>query len=161
LRAVPEVLEIRQFSEIRVWRRRGKSSLLREKSQAEILFSCHVQFALFAAKWRYACPQRMKIEGFSWTRCSQSSRHSRACGNPGLIFVISLDTRFRGYDGSKWPRSFFSAQRILKRVNEEYEESKTNTFPSELRELPDLRGEILASTYLIAALPRWVLRNLF
>jgi hypothetical protein len=28
-----------------------------------------------------------------------SRRHSRARGNPGLLHRISLDTRFRGYDG--------------------------------------------------------------
>ena len=30
-----------------------------------------------------------------------STRHSRARGNPGLLRRISLDTRFRGYDGTQ------------------------------------------------------------
>ena len=30
-----------------------------------------------------------------------SIRHSRARGNPGLLRRISLDTRFRGYDGTQ------------------------------------------------------------
>jgi hypothetical protein len=30
-----------------------------------------------------------------------SIRHSRARGNPGLLCRISLDTHFRGYDGTR------------------------------------------------------------
>jgi hypothetical protein len=33
------------------------------------------------------------------------TRHSRGRGNPGLFGKISLDTRFRGYDGP-WAASF-------------------------------------------------------
>jgi len=35
-----------------------------------------------------------------------STRHSRARGNPGLFRRISLETRFRGYDGTQAVSSF-------------------------------------------------------
>src|SRR3970040_2085675 len=39
--------------------------------------------------------------GLSFHRVPSSTRHSRARGNPGLLRRISLDTRFRGYDGTQ------------------------------------------------------------
>ena len=41
--------------------------------------------------------------GISLHRVLSSTRHSRARGNPGLLRRISLDTRFRGYDGPRRP----------------------------------------------------------
>jgi len=37
----------------------------------------------------------------SFHRVPSSTRHSRARGNPGSLRRISLDTRFRGYDGTQ------------------------------------------------------------
>ena len=66
----------------------------------------------------YARSPRMKAEGFSSPMVLSSTRHfrrrtdqpqiawlARARGNPGLLRRISLDTRFRGYDGTH-ARSF-------------------------------------------------------
>ena len=40
-----------------------------------------------------------------------STRHSRARGNPGLFRRISLDTRFRGYDGTLTASSYLRSSR--------------------------------------------------
>ena len=54
------------------------------------------------------------MEEFFSARCSRATRHSRARGNPGLppppISSMSLDTRFRGYDGNL---RFTSVFRVL------------------------------------------------
>src|SRR3990170_5091132 len=39
--------------------------------------------------------------GISSHMVPSSTRHSRARGNPGLLCRISLDTRFRRYDGTQ------------------------------------------------------------
>ena len=58
-----------------------------------------------------------------------STRHSRARGNPGLLRRISLDTRFRGYDGTQAglfvliPKQVFSKEdtKITKVKNHDFE----------------------------------------
>ena len=66
-----------------------------------------------------------------------STRHSRARGNPGLLRRISLDTRFRGYDGTQAslfvliPKQVFSKERTK-------DTKVSDIFTSELRAL---RGE--------------------
>ena len=54
-----------------------------------------------------------------------SIRHSRAGGNPGLFSrPISLDTRFRGYDGTRAASSFCrsSLHTYFQRRHEEHKE---------------------------------------
>src|SRR3990170_3654779 len=46
-------------------------------------------------------PTENENGGLSFHRVPSSTRHSRARGNPGLLRRISLDTRFRGYDGTQ------------------------------------------------------------
>src|SRR3990172_3092276 len=46
-------------------------------------------------------PAENENGGISFHRVPSSTRHSRARGNPGLLRRISLDTRFRGYDGTQ------------------------------------------------------------
>ena len=46
-------------------------------------------------------PAENENGGISFHRVTSSTRHSRARGNPGLLRRISLDTRFRGYDGTQ------------------------------------------------------------
>ena len=46
-------------------------------------------------------PAENENAGISFHRVPSSTRHSRARGNPGLLRRISLDTRFRGYDGTQ------------------------------------------------------------
>ena len=46
-------------------------------------------------------PAENENGGFSFHTVPSSTRHSRARGNPGLLRRISLDTRFRGYDGTQ------------------------------------------------------------
>ena len=50
-----------------------------------------------------------------------STRHSRARGNPGLFRRISLDTRFRGYDGTQTAASFHPRTAIFEGGYEEHE----------------------------------------
>ena len=45
-------------------------------------------------------PAENENGGISFHTVPSSTRHSRARGNPGLLRRISLDTRFRGYDGT-------------------------------------------------------------
>src|SRR3990172_9200521 len=46
-------------------------------------------------------PTENENGGLSFHMVPSSTRHSRARGNPGLLRRISLDTRFRGYDGTQ------------------------------------------------------------
>ena len=46
-------------------------------------------------------PAENENGGISFHMVPSSTRHSRARGNPGLLRRISLDTRFRGYDGTQ------------------------------------------------------------
>ena len=46
-------------------------------------------------------PAENENGGLSFHRVPSSTRHSRARGNPGLLRQISLDTRFRRYDGTQ------------------------------------------------------------
>src|SRR3970282_976930 len=46
-------------------------------------------------------PAENENGAISFHRVPSSTRHSRARGNLGLLRRISLDTRFRGYDGTK------------------------------------------------------------
>ena len=46
-------------------------------------------------------PAENENGGLSFHRVPSSTRHSRTRGNPGLLRRISLDTRFRGYDGTQ------------------------------------------------------------
>ena len=46
-------------------------------------------------------PAENENGGISFHMVLSSTRHSRARGNPGLLRRISLDTRFRGYDGTQ------------------------------------------------------------
>ncbi|MBM2803464.1 MAG: hypothetical protein HW419_1357 [Deltaproteobacteria bacterium] len=46
-------------------------------------------------------PAENENGGISFRMVFSSTRHSRARGNPGLSCRISLDTRFRGYDGTQ------------------------------------------------------------
>ena len=46
-------------------------------------------------------PTKNENGGISLPMVLSSTRHSRARGNPGLLRRISLDTRFRGYDGTQ------------------------------------------------------------
>src|SRR3972149_8877694 len=46
-------------------------------------------------------PAENENGGISSHRVPSSTRHSRARRNPGLLRRISLDTRFRGYDGTQ------------------------------------------------------------
>src|SRR3972149_155756 len=46
-------------------------------------------------------PAENENGGISFHMVPFSTRHSRARGNPGLLRRISLDTRFRGYDGTQ------------------------------------------------------------
>jgi hypothetical protein len=46
-------------------------------------------------------PAENKNAGISFHMVLSSTRHSRARGNPGLLRRISLDTYFRGYDGTQ------------------------------------------------------------
>ena len=70
-----------------------------------------------------------------------ATRHSRARGNPGLFRRISLDTRFRGYDGTQAVSSFSDHLRtgIFEGGHEGHE--GFGQFFSGLRALRVLRGE--------------------
>jgi len=46
-------------------------------------------------------PAENENGGISFHMVPSSTRHSRARGNPGLLRRISLDTRFRGYEGTQ------------------------------------------------------------
>jgi len=46
-------------------------------------------------------PAENENGGISFHMVRSPTRHSRARGNPGLLRRISLDTRFRGYDGTQ------------------------------------------------------------
>jgi hypothetical protein len=57
----------------------------------------------FTTKWAtiLRSPAENENGGLSFHMVPSSTRHSRARGNPGLLRRISLDTRFRGYDGTQ------------------------------------------------------------
>jgi len=85
--------------------------------------------------------------GASLHMAPSSTRHSRARGNPGLFSRISLDTRFRGYDGSgvplrSHPRQVFSKE-VTKHVLSKAEGSTKFGVLNRptLRVLRVLRGE--------------------
>jgi hypothetical protein len=58
---------------------------------------------VFTTKWAMILrsPADNENAGISFHMVLSSTRHSRARGNPGLLRRISLDTRFRGYDGTQ------------------------------------------------------------
>jgi hypothetical protein len=59
-------------------------------------------------------PAENENAGISFHMVLSSTRHSRARGNPGLLRRISLDTRFRGYDGTQAGLSFSPQTGIFK-----------------------------------------------
>src|SRR3990167_9547239 len=75
--------------------------------------------------------------GISFHRVPSSTRHSRARGNPGLLRRISMDTRFRGYDGTQAGLLVLIPKRVF---------SKEVTKSTKLRSLtisnPRLEGEV-------------------
>ena len=77
--------------------------------------------------------------GILFPRVLSSTRHSRARGNPGLVRRISLDTRFRGYDGTQAGLFVLLPKRVFSK-----EVTKSTKFKSinirTLRVLRDLRG---------------------
>src|SRR3989337_1266570 len=86
-------------------------------------------------------PAENENGGISFHMVPSSTRHSRARGNPGLLRRISLDTRFRGYDGTQAgllvliPKRVFSKEaRRTRRVRIFY--------TLKLRALRDLRGDM-------------------
>jgi hypothetical protein len=54
------------------------------------------------------------------------SRHSRESGNPGSSHRISLDTRFRGYDGIQDAAFLLAPSSIFEGGHEVHEDSDTN-----------------------------------
>src|SRR3990172_2795056 len=66
-------------------------------------------------------PAENENGGISFHRVPSSTRHSRARGNPGLLRRISLDTRFRGYDGTQAGSSFSSPNGYFQRRHEGHE----------------------------------------
>ena len=67
-----------------------------------------------------------------------STRHSRARGNPGLFRRISLDTRFRGYDGPRRPLRSHPLTSIFEGEHEGHEGFEYLTL--QLRALRVFRG---------------------
>jgi len=87
-------------------------------------------------------PAENENAGISFHMVLSSTRHSRARGNPGLLRRISLDTRFRGYDGTQAGLSFSPQTGIFKGGHEEHEVKKfRNINVRNLRVLRDLRGK--------------------
>jgi hypothetical protein len=70
----------------------------------------------FTTKWAMILrsPAENENAGISFHMVLSSTRHSRAPGNPGLLRRISLDTRFRGYDGTQAGLSFSPQTGIFK-----------------------------------------------
>ena len=74
-------------------------------------------------------PAENENGGISFHMALSSTRHSRPVeygpklhgGNPGLLRRISLDTRFRGYDGTQAGLSFSPQTGIFKGGHEVYE----------------------------------------
>ena len=58
-----------------------------------------------------------------------STRHSRARGNPGLLRRISLDTRFRGYDGTQAGLLVLIPKRVFSK-----EDTKSTKFKNKISE---------------------------
>ena len=69
-----------------------------------------------------------------------STRHSRARGNPGLFGQISLDTRFRGYDGTQAGLFVLIPKLVFSKEDTKSTKFGVLIFPT-LRVLRDLRGE--------------------
>src|SRR3990172_3677405 len=80
----------------------------------------------------------------SFHRVPSSTRHSRARGNPGLLRRISLDTRFRGYDGTQAGLFVLIPKRVFSKEDTKSTKFKKFDFAT-LRVLRDLRGEIISS----------------
>ena len=77
-------------------------------------------------------PAENENAGISFHMVLSSTRHSRPVeyglklhgGNTGLLRRISLDTRFRGYDGTQAGLSFSPQTGIFKGVHEGHEERR-------------------------------------
>ena len=67
--------------------------------------------------------------GISFHMVSSSTRHSRARGNPGLLCRISLDTRFRGYDGTQAGLLVLIPKRVFSK-----EDTKSTKFKNKISE---------------------------
>src|SRR3990167_4876278 len=86
--------------------RRVKSTLQRFScvdSRRALPYGCAATKIVCTTKWAMILrsPAENENGGISFHMVPFSTRHSRARGNPGLLRRISLDTRFRGYDGTQ------------------------------------------------------------
>src|SRR3990172_6418889 len=74
-------------------------------------------------------PAENENGGISFHRVPSSTRHSRARGNPGLLRGISLDTRFRGYDGTQAGLLVLIPKRVFSK-----EDTKSTKFKNKISE---------------------------
>ena len=101
----------------------------------------------FTTKWAMSLrsPAENENGGISFHMVPSSTRHSRARGNPGLLRRISLDTRFRGYDGTQAgllvhiPKRVFSKEDTKSTKLRRLKTSRVRN----LRGLRVLRGELV------------------
>ena len=105
---VHTVTGIGQFSSASKRRSGGKRLSARRFFYRFFWVTCE---EIFTTEWAMILrsPAENKNGGLSFHRVPSSTRHSRPVeygpklhgGNPGLLRRISLDTRFRGYDGTQ------------------------------------------------------------
>ncbi|MBI2531129.1 MAG: hypothetical protein HYW03_02760 [Deltaproteobacteria bacterium] len=81
-------------------------------------------------------PAENENGGISFHRVLSPTRHSRARGKPGLLRRISLDTRFRGYDGTQAGLFVLIPKRVF---------SKEDTKSTKLRSLKISMSETFVS----------------
>ena len=75
-------------------------------------------------------PAENENGGLSFHRVPSSTRHSRARGNPGLLRRISLDTRFRGYDGTQAGLLVLIPKRVFSKENTKFKNKISEAFVS-------------------------------